>query len=153
MMLGSRRLALLTKLSQSLRFVEAFSPTPTVCLRLQSASTRKSRIVLNIIFDPAAGPADVDLCDLILVSSGNGACGFLSHYLERTDNKDARVLVLERGKCSFFYTSDVTHQSQWTRSFVEGVSSSFIKRTTTMGNQFFPEEPVPWVVVARSTTQ
>jgi GMC oxidoreductase len=55
--------------------------------------------------------------DLIVVGSGNGACGFLSHYLRQAG--DVRVLVLERGQ-NFFFTSDITHQNEWTKSYSEG---------------------------------
>lgn len=57
--------------------------------------------------------------DLIVVGSGNGACGFLSHYLQQTAGTDIRVLVLERGQ-NFFFTSDITHQNEWTKSYSEG---------------------------------
>ena len=56
--------------------------------------------------------------DLIIVGSGNGACGFLSHYLTQGD-ENAKVLVLERGD-NFFNTSDITHQINWTKSYSEG---------------------------------
>jgi len=59
--------------------------------------------------------------DVIVVGSGNGACGFLSHYLEYLKDKklDKSVLILEQGQ-NFFYTSDITHQSQWTKSYAKG---------------------------------
>lgn len=57
--------------------------------------------------------------DLIIVGSGNGACGFLSKYLEYDHARPPKILVLEAGK-SFFETSDVTHQNNWTRSYAEG---------------------------------
>ncbi len=53
----------------------------------------------------------------IVVGSGNGACGFLSHYLGQPRNE--RVLVVEEGE-DFFYTSDITHQNNWTESYAEG---------------------------------
>ncbi len=56
--------------------------------------------------------------DLIVIGSGNGACGFLSHYLAQSE-ESLRVLVLERGD-SFFNTSDITHQINWTKSYAEG---------------------------------
>jgi hypothetical protein len=56
--------------------------------------------------------------DLIVVGSGNGACGFLNHYL-KVAGKDVRVLVLERGQ-NFFFTSDLAHQDNWTKSYSEG---------------------------------
>ncbi len=55
--------------------------------------------------------------DLIVVGSGNGACGFLSHYLQQCPT--SKVLVLEIGK-NFFNTSDITHQINWTKSYGEG---------------------------------
>lgn len=60
--------------------------------------------------------------DIILVGSGNGACGFLSKYLEQfqdSDQNDHKILVLEAGN-SFFETSDITHQNNWTKSYSEG---------------------------------
>ncbi|GKY97968.1 hypothetical protein MPSEU_000754900 [Mayamaea pseudoterrestris] len=57
--------------------------------------------------------------DLVVVGSGNGACGFLAKYLEQVDNHEQRVLVLEQGG-NFFYTSDITHQLAWTKSYSEG---------------------------------
>ena len=53
-----------------------------------------------------------------MVGSGNGACGFLSNYLKYAPT-DAAVLVLEEGK-NYFYTSDITHQNSWTKSYSEG---------------------------------
>lgn len=59
--------------------------------------------------------------DMIVVGSGNGACGFLSHYLLATTNSSTpkRVLVVEEGD-SFFETSDIAHQNNWTQSYGEG---------------------------------
>jgi hypothetical protein len=56
--------------------------------------------------------------DLIIVGSGNGACAFLSHYLEHAAD-DVHVLVLEKGQ-DFFFTSDITHQNEWTKSYSSG---------------------------------
>jgi len=56
--------------------------------------------------------------DMIIVGSGNGACGFLSHYLQHCD-RGSKVLVLEMGD-NFFNTSDITHQINWTKSYAEG---------------------------------
>lgn len=57
--------------------------------------------------------------NLIVVGSGNGACGFLSAYLQANPDPDLRLLVLEEGK-NFFYTSDIASQLNWLRSFAEG---------------------------------
>ena len=61
--------------------------------------------------------------DLIVVGSGNGACGFLSKYLDQfkdlKQSDSPRILVLEAGK-DFFDTSDITHQNNWTKSYAEG---------------------------------
>lgn len=57
--------------------------------------------------------------DLIVVGSGNGACGFLSSYLKANPDPALRLLVLEEGK-DFFYTSDIASQLNWLRSFAEG---------------------------------
>ena len=58
--------------------------------------------------------------DLIVVGSGNGACGFLSHYLQTRAEKapGEKILVIEEGK-DFFNTSDITHQNNWTQSYGE----------------------------------
>ena len=58
--------------------------------------------------------------DTIVVGSGNGACGFLSYYLEAGNDRSIRerVLVLEEGD-DFFTTSDITHQNNWTKSYAE----------------------------------
>ena len=56
--------------------------------------------------------------DTIVVGSGNGACGFLSHALQHME-PDSKVLVLEMGD-RFFNTSDITHQINWTKSYSEG---------------------------------
>ncbi|MGK7878003.1 MAG: GMC family oxidoreductase N-terminal domain-containing protein [Xenococcaceae cyanobacterium] len=59
--------------------------------------------------------------DMIVVGSGNGACGFLSHYLQAGADSSTpeRVLVVEEGD-DFFNTSDITHQNNWTQSYSEG---------------------------------
>ncbi|ACK66208.1 conserved hypothetical protein [Rippkaea orientalis PCC 8801] len=58
--------------------------------------------------------------DLIIVGSGNGACGFLSHYLPHKAiiAPDEKILVIEEGD-DFFSTSDITHQNNWTQSYGE----------------------------------
>lgn len=57
--------------------------------------------------------------DLIIIGSGNGACGFLSKYLSScTTPADARILVLEEGD-TFFNVSDFTHQNNWTKAYAE----------------------------------
>jgi hypothetical protein len=58
--------------------------------------------------------------DLIIVGSGNGACGFLSYYLDTCTDplNPERVLVVEEGE-DFFNTSDITHQKNWTQSYTE----------------------------------
>jgi GMC oxidoreductase len=58
--------------------------------------------------------------DLIVVGSGNGACGFLSHYLSATQHlcPAPKILILEEGE-DFFETSDITHQNNWTESYAE----------------------------------
>ena len=56
--------------------------------------------------------------DLILIGSGNGACGFLNYYQHYGD-KSTKILVIERGD-NFLYTSDITHQTNWTKSYSEG---------------------------------
>ncbi|HAC65738.1 MAG TPA: choline dehydrogenase [Cyanothece sp. UBA12306] len=58
--------------------------------------------------------------DLIIVGSGNGACGFLSHYLltKASIAPDEKILVIEEGQ-DFFNASDITHQNNWTQSYGE----------------------------------
>ena len=56
--------------------------------------------------------------DLIVVGSGNGACGFLHQVQQCTSEPQPRVLVLEEG-LDFFEASDSTHQSKWTQSYVD----------------------------------
>lgn len=55
--------------------------------------------------------------EYIVVGSGNGACGFLSRYLD--SQAKGKVLVLEEGE-DFFYSSDIAHQLNWLKSFSEG---------------------------------
>ncbi|WP_299402525.1 GMC family oxidoreductase N-terminal domain-containing protein [Acaryochloris sp. IP29b_bin.148] len=55
--------------------------------------------------------------DYIVVGSGNGACGFLSRYID--SQSQGKVLVLEEGE-NFFYSSDIAHQLNWLKSFAEG---------------------------------
>ena len=59
--------------------------------------------------------------DMIVVGSGNGACGFLSYYLDQTADRSPpeKVLVVEEGE-HFFHTSDITHQLNWLKSLSEG---------------------------------
>lgn len=56
--------------------------------------------------------------EIIIVGSGNGACGFLSHYIQANANncRPQKVLVIEEG-VSFFETSDIAHQNNWTQSY------------------------------------
>ncbi|HLO85749.1 MAG TPA: GMC oxidoreductase [Nostocaceae cyanobacterium] len=58
---------------------------------------------------------------MIVIGSGNGACGFLSHYLQAGSDHSLseRVVVIEEGE-DFFDTSDITHQNNWTKSYAEG---------------------------------
>lgn len=60
-----------------------------------------------------------EIYDMIIVGSGNGACGFLSHYLQATANPSEHVLVVEEGD-TFFKTSDIAHQNNWTQSYGQG---------------------------------
>ena len=59
--------------------------------------------------------------DLIVVGSGNGACGFLSYYLQNTADRSTpeQILVVEEGE-NFFNSSDIAHQLNWLKSFSEG---------------------------------
>ena len=55
--------------------------------------------------------------DQIVVGSGNGACGFLSRYLDSEPKE--QILVIEEGQ-NFFFSSDIAHQYNWLKSFSEG---------------------------------
>jgi len=66
--------------------------------------------------EEAEGPG---LYDLIVVGSGNGACAFLEQCLEFNKKQDLRILVLEQGQ-NFFFTSDVTHQNGWSKTYSTG---------------------------------
>ena len=78
--------------------------------------------------------------DLIVVGSGNGACGFLSKYLAQCDlaegealrDRRSQILVLETGK-DFFETSDITHQNNWTKSYSEGQILQLHNAQTSQG--------------------
>ena len=70
------------------------------------------------LFSPKNEDLAQEQYDLIVVGSGNGACGFLAHYLQQA-KEDARILVLERGQ-NFFFTSDITHQYNWIKSYADG---------------------------------
>ena len=61
-------------------------------------------------------PQDVEY-DLIVVGSGNGACGFLSRYLDSEPKE--QILVIEEGR-NFFFSSDIAHQYNWLKSYSEG---------------------------------
>lgn len=81
-------------------------------------------------------PNESSIYDLIIVGSGNGACGFLSYYL--TNKADSpqleKILVLEEG-ADFFDTSDITHQNNWTQSFGE---ENVFKLHNTLTQQRIP---------------
>ena len=69
--------------------------------------------------------------DLIVVGSGNGACGFLGECLKHVP-EDYRVLVLEEGD-NFFFTSDVTHQNGWSKSYANGSAFTLHNAVTPSG--------------------
>jgi len=69
--------------------------------------------------------------DLIVVGSGNGACGFLGECLNHVP-ADYRVLVLEEGN-NFFFTSDITHQNGWSKSYANGSAFTLHNATTPDG--------------------
>ncbi|KAL7559022.1 hypothetical protein ACA910_016366 [Epithemia clementina (nom. ined.)] len=66
--------------------------------------------------EPLNDPECPDLFDLIVVGSGNGACAFLQQCLEHSNKPVLKVLVLEQGE-KYFYTSDITHQNGWSKSY------------------------------------
>jgi hypothetical protein len=63
-------------------------------------------------------PDDTEF-DIIVVGSGNGACGFLSEIQKYKHNDNLKILVLEEGG-NYFYTSDVTHQNGWSKTYASG---------------------------------
>jgi len=69
--------------------------------------------------------------DLIVVGSGNGACGFLGECLKHVP-ADYRVLVLEEGD-NFFFTSDITHQNGWSKSYANGSAFTLHNAVTPNG--------------------
>jgi hypothetical protein len=80
---------------------------------------------------PVPAPFDFESYELIVVGSGNGACAFLSKYLQATKGQEhRRVLVLEEGQ-DFLRTSNVSHQANWTRSY--GEESIFKLHAATTG--------------------
>lgn len=70
--------------------------------------------------------------DLIVVGSGNGACGFLSECLKHVP-MDYNVLVLEEGH-NFFFTSDITHQNGWSKSYANGDAFTLHNAVTPNGS-------------------
>ena len=104
----------------------AFSVGSSTSSRLQAYSRGRSYLQSAIDDKDEKGlfPLDTDALDknaydLVVVGSGNGACGFLSHYFDSIGKRRVRVLVVERGK-NYFFTSDLTHQNEWTKSYAEG---------------------------------
>ena len=73
--------------------------------------------------------------DIIVVGSGNGACGFLSYYLNASAHKSIteRILVVEEGE-DFFSTSDITHQKNWIKSYTEEKIYKLHQAFTPQGN-------------------
>ena len=69
--------------------------------------------------------------DLIVVGSGNGACGFLSECLKHVP-MDYKILVLEEGH-NFFFTSDITHQNGWSKSYANGDAFTLHNAVTPNG--------------------
>lgn len=69
--------------------------------------------------------------DLIVVGSGNGACGFLGECLKHVPS-DYRVLVLEEGN-NFFFSSDITHQAGWSKSYANGTAFTLHNSVTPNG--------------------
>ncbi|WP_434688133.1 GMC oxidoreductase [Pseudanabaena minima] len=68
--------------------------------------------------------------DVIVIGSGNGACGFLSHYIQQKTGQ--RIAVVEEGD-DFFNTSYITHQRNWTQSYAEDDIFKLHKATTLDG--------------------
>ncbi len=53
-----------------------------------------------------------------IIPSGNGGCALLSECLKHAP-KDYKILVLEQGQ-NFFFTSDVTHENGWSKTYSSG---------------------------------
>jgi len=75
---------------------------------------RSARETVRPAGQTVAAPTDAGY-DLVVVGSGNGACGLLNQW-QATAPADARALVLEEGR-NFFFTSDVTTQDNALRAW------------------------------------
>jgi hypothetical protein len=71
-----------------------------------------------ILGEEATAICDNTEFDLIVVGSGNGACGFLAEC-QKYAPSGYKILVLEEGE-NFFYISDVTHRNNWSKSYSSG---------------------------------
>jgi len=60
--------------------------------------------------------ADTIEYDIIVIGSGNGACGFLGEVQKYSHNDNLKILCLEEGR-NFFSTSDLTHQNGWSKTY------------------------------------
>ena len=56
--------------------------------------------------------------DVIIVGTGNGGCALLSECLKNAPD-DYKILVLEQGQ-NFFFTSDITHENGWSKTYSSG---------------------------------
>ena len=71
-------------------------------------TTRDHCREVTLVEDAGTISSDDIEFDLVVVGSGNGACGFLAEC-QKYAHLDYRILMLEQGR-SFFFTFDVTHQ-------------------------------------------
>lgn len=82
------------------------------------SSPPKTNGFTTILRDEANANCENIEFDLIVVGSGNGACGFLAECLKYAP-PDYKILVLEEGE-NFFYISDFTHRNNWSKSYSTG---------------------------------
>jgi len=90
--------------------------TTSFMFRNQAAVTRQEEGVGSF--------AETIEYDIIVIGSGNGACGFLGEVQKYAHNDELTILVLEEGM-NFFNASDMTHQSGWSKTY----SSSTMYKT------------------------
>jgi hypothetical protein len=90
------------------------------------------------------------LFDMIVIGSGNGACRLLSECLKYAP-PDYKVLVLEQGQ-NFFYTSDLTHQNNWSKSYASGSFFKLHNARTPEGRPIISGRAVQWEEEGLSTS-
>lgn len=85
----------------------------------QSTTTKYKR-KLEARLNPTSSSLDDGPYDVIVVGTGNGGCALLSECLKYAPkNEDYKILCLEQGQ-NFFFTSDVTHENGWSKTYSSG---------------------------------